>query len=82
MLMMLKTDWEMKERLLRERINRLESTVHAYDAMLNTGLADALRRRNSIVESALWAVVQKGLLPEAEQHELEMLLGNKFTPKY
>ncbi|MEJ7806012.1 MAG: hypothetical protein WKG03_08865 [Telluria sp.] len=68
--------------LLRERADKLESSYRYYDAVLNTPLADTLRKRNSELESALWAVVQRGNLPAAELDELKVILGNKSTTKY
>ena len=71
-----------RERLLYERINKLEGTMRAYDALMDTGAADALRHRNAVLERALWGVVQGGHLPPDEQAELEVTLGNKFPLRY
>jgi len=69
-------------RLLRARAAALESSLRAYDAFLNTGLADALRKRNAELERVLWGVAHGGHLPQAERKQLEIILGNKVTPKY
>lgn len=69
-------------RLLRERISRLEATLRAYDGMLNTARADTLRKRNAELERVLADVVNSGYLPEAEQDRLKVTIGNKVTSKY
>lgn len=69
-------------RLLRDRIAKLQATLRAYDAMLNTGMADALRKRNAELERALLDVVYSGHLPEAELAALKVTIGNKVTSKY
>lgn len=69
-------------RLLRERADKLEASFRYYDAVLNTPLADTLRKRNAALESALLAVVQRGSLPAAELEELKVTMGNKSTSKY
>jgi small nuclear ribonucleoprotein (snRNP)-like protein len=69
-------------RLLRERNEKLEATLSAYDRMMNTPLADALRKRNAELERALYDVAHSRYLPQALQDHLKVTLGNKVTPKY
>lgn len=69
-------------RLLRERADKLEQSFRYYDAVLNTPLADALRKRNAELERALWDVVHKGELTGADLDRLKVMLGNKSASKY
>jgi hypothetical protein len=70
------------EFLLRERIRKLESTLHAYDDMLDTRAIDTMRMRNRELESVLLDLSRGSLLPEEQRRRIEVTLGNKFRRKY
>lgn len=71
-----------REKLLYERIGKLEGTLRAYDALLNTAAADRMRKRLRELESAIACVVDAGGLPEEEKQRIKVILGNKERPKY
>ncbi|ABO60575.1 hypothetical protein LA345_38800 (plasmid) [Burkholderia vietnamiensis] len=80
-----------RERLLRERIAKLESTLTFYDRRFNTNAADEERKRLAALESALddvlcshptddpaMILVKAGLSPERGA-EILILLNKKFA---
>lgn len=68
-------------RLLRERAAKLEATCSAYDRMLNTAMADTLRRRNAELEGLLWEVALDEAVPVGVREKLKISLG-KVMSKY
>jgi hypothetical protein len=70
------------ELLLRDRLRKLESTLHAYDNMLDTRAVDRMRKRNQELERLFLDMLRGNELSDARRRQIEVTLGNKFPSGY
>lgn len=67
-----------RERLMADRMRKLEATIRAYDACLNTGRIDAMRKRIAELEQVLSEVAGGGDLSEGMRKAINLILSKKF----
>lgn len=67
-----------RERLVAERMRKLEATLNAYDACLHTDRVDRMRKRIDMLETVLSDIAASGAVSAQTAQEIYVLLSKKF----
>lgn len=71
-----------RERLVADRMRKLEATIRAYDACLHTGGVDSMRKRIDALERALAGTLSEEGMSGKRKEEIEVLLSTKLRQIY